>query len=304
MTTPTPDNAGWVDPQGVPQRGAPPPGWWQASDLRWYPPSAASPAPVPAAAASPAAIGAQPAPVPKQSRSGCAIAAVVGLVVVLLGGCGVVVVAALGGASLFAVRSSSSSSDPLPAATAPLPVEQDGEIQSCTRIDDRTYQLDLVNRGSGTATYTVSVKLDSASGAAVASSSTVVYALRPGERSVETGPAQTVGAWATCRATVVTRTQVPVASPAALAEVSCQVLGTDAQGRVRATATATNTAGTTPLRYNLVAAFVDADGVRRGAALGRIPAVQPKGTGSDTLVNLTRSRPGLTCEVVDVLRLP
>lgn len=33
---------GWIDPYGQVQPGVPPPGYWQASDGRWYPPEAAS----------------------------------------------------------------------------------------------------------------------------------------------------------------------------------------------------------------------------------------------------------------------
>lgn len=33
-----PQSNGWVDSNGQVQPGFPPPGWWQASDTRWYPP--------------------------------------------------------------------------------------------------------------------------------------------------------------------------------------------------------------------------------------------------------------------------
>lgn len=36
--TQVPPPGGWIDPYGTPQSGYPPPGYWQASDGRWYPP--------------------------------------------------------------------------------------------------------------------------------------------------------------------------------------------------------------------------------------------------------------------------
>ncbi|MFV0258798.1 MAG: hypothetical protein ACK5PP_10165 [Acidimicrobiales bacterium] len=42
MTNLPPSSDGWIDGSGRYQPGTPPPGFWQASDGRWYPPSASS----------------------------------------------------------------------------------------------------------------------------------------------------------------------------------------------------------------------------------------------------------------------
>ena len=39
-----PQGQGWVDGNGTHHPGFPPPGFWQASDSRWYPPETADPA--------------------------------------------------------------------------------------------------------------------------------------------------------------------------------------------------------------------------------------------------------------------
>lgn len=55
MSQTPPASGGWTDPYGNVQPGFPPPGYWQASDGRWYPPESrpADPAPQPAPFASP-----------------------------------------------------------------------------------------------------------------------------------------------------------------------------------------------------------------------------------------------------------
>lgn len=300
MTNLPPDNAGWVSGlDGVPQRGTPPPGWWQASDLRWYPPTNAAPAaPPPAPAApppAPAAPAAGPAAAPAtRSRTGCVLVGLLVLIVVVVGGCGAVLLA---GGGLFAVGSSSSE-----VVTPAVPATAPGEVQSCTHLDDRTYQIDLVSRATVTTTYALTIGFVGFDGATVGSASATAYALEPGERLVEPGPATTSAPWAGCRVTIASRTEVPADRPG-LADVACAITGADGQGRVKGTATATNSTDQ-PVRYNVVVAYRDGSGVRRGTALARVPVVQPGRSGSDALVSQAANRPGLTCTVVDVQRVP
>lgn len=74
------------------------PGWWQASDGRWYPPQPAAPAPPPPPPPGPPPQwGGPPAGPPKSSNRGCLIAlAIVGALVVLGGIAATVLIVVVG----------------------------------------------------------------------------------------------------------------------------------------------------------------------------------------------------------------
>jgi len=77
------------------------PGWWQASDGRWYPPQSVPPAapvaPPPPAPGPPPQWGAPPAGPPKKANRGCLIAlAIVGALVVLGGIAATVLIVVVG----------------------------------------------------------------------------------------------------------------------------------------------------------------------------------------------------------------
>ena len=74
------------------------PGWWQASDGRWYPPQPAAPAPPPPPPPGPPPQwGGPPAGSPKSSNRGCLIAlAIVGALVVLGGIAATVLIVVVG----------------------------------------------------------------------------------------------------------------------------------------------------------------------------------------------------------------
>ena len=290
-------------------------------------PSAPPPAPAPAPQFAPAAAsGASPslADTTNKKSGGFPIVLLVGLV-------GAVVLAVIGGAVLLFLSTSddtetvststtvvaeddndenssddSSESDDgvtttegsQPATTIDL-AGADG-VLSCTRKEDGVL-IELVNGGTETSTYFLTVGFFDDAGTRLADEFTSVSYVRPGELVAEEffmfEEAGTV-----CE--VIETEQFPAESePGPLADVGDCVIEAepDSFGDFAATISVTNSTSVTS-DYSIDVAFMDPDGVRRGHGSAFIQSVRPQEAAPGDFFTTAEYDEGYTCEVTGVVR--
>lgn len=317
--TQTPSD-GWADGRGAMHPGFPPPGFWQATDGRWYPPEMApqqQPPPQPQYA-QPQYAQPQyaPAPTPKKKRT--VLWVILGLMVLMLGGCTALLVAgaALVGDVDGAVTEAIDSSD-LSIETTTIVEEDiastpdDSELEvvggeealdagGCTRIDSDNITIEVTNNSPKTSSYFLTVGYFDAGGQRLADTTEILNHLRPGERSSETYFLFDVPD-GDCEVIEVERFAAE-SDAGELAEISpCEILGVDALGDVQATVTATNGTPETS-DYNVDVAFVNSEGIRVGSGFTFIEAVRTGESAPSEVFSVLDNQSGLTCEVVAVIR--
>jgi hypothetical protein len=152
-------------PPGAPT--PPGPGWWLASDGRWYPP--AGPAPAPVAPPQP--------PVPQRSSGkGCLIAAGVVAGVLLLGGIAALAIVLLG------ARKVADELDDI--GRTQVEEARDVEVVACETDDDgfMTATLEITNQSTKTSNYIIDVSFDLVGGdEQLTTAPALVNGLAPGQ---------------------------------------------------------------------------------------------------------------------------
>ncbi len=192
----------------------------------------------------------------------------------------------------------STTEDSQPATTTDF-AGADG-VLSCTRNEGGVL-LELVNGGTETSTYFLTVGFFDDAGTRLADEFTSVNSVRPGERVIQEffmfEDAGTV-----CE--IIETERFPVQSEAdQLAEVEDCVIGSepDAFGDFSASVSVTNTTSITS-DYSIDAAFMDAEGIRRGHGSAFIQSVRPQETAPGDFFTTAEFAEGFTCEIVAVVR--
>ena len=302
-------------------------------------PSAPAPAPAPApalatATANPLIPTPGPAAGPK-SKSGLssgamlAIVAVLGLIGLLIGGAALMMLtgdddelveatkttAAGSDASTGSETTSPSGDGDATSETTSAPDSDGGsddgtsgltgdgsdDVVSCTRVDEDTIILEMVNNGDETASYWLTVGFFDDAGTRLADESSFVNYLRSGERSIEEHfvfeEAGTV-----CEVLDVDRFP-GVSSAEELAEVGECVIAAepDSFDDFAASLSITNSTATTS-DYSVEVAFVDPNGIRRGTGSVYIEAVRTDETAPGEIFSSTDFVEGYSCQIVGVTR--
>jgi flagellar basal body-associated protein FliL len=259
-------------------------------------------------------------PPPKKKRK-TALWVILGLVVLLFGGCTALVVA---GIALTASGGVEEATEALEEATEGI--EQAGETVSpaetidtttaetdlevvggdealdagvCTRLDSETMTIAVTNNSPKTSSYFLTVGYFDA-GQRVADSTELLNHLRPGEQSLETFILFDVPA-GDCEVIEVERF-ASESAPGEMAELSpCEVADANVLGHMTATVTATNGTPETS-NYSVEVAFVNSEGVRVGNGFAFIEAVRAGESAPSEIFSVLDEQPGLTCDVVAVIR--
>lgn len=190
------------------------------------------------------------------------------------------------------------------ASSEPDMKEQDaaGDVVGCTRVDEETIELEVVNHSSETSSYWLTVGYFDDAGRRLADGSEFIDNLRPGERAIEsTYVFETEGT--VCEVIDVDRF-ASESDAEEMAEISaCEITGTDVFGDVEASVSATNSTSESS-DYSIEVAFVDDEGVRRGTGSAFVEVVRPGETAPTDLFTTVDHSPGYRCEVVGVDRMP
>ncbi|MGF1597172.1 MAG: hypothetical protein ACFCVK_09620 [Acidimicrobiales bacterium] len=338
--TMVPPEGGWTDPYGNRQHGAPPPGWWQASDHRWYPPesrvdrpseppSLQPTRPASFAAQAPAVSpwgpgGGTPGPVSPASPAGggrrvvvlvLAAAALVGalagfVALALRSGDATEPVAAGSGSNVTANVNNGGDRDTTEGGTgstaAPVvggATDADGDFVSCTRVDNEYYQLELVNGAATTSDYSLSIAFIDDNGGRVGDTFDYVATVRPNERLLEQRFALfDADPWSSCELLDIERFETTL-DPVALGDATCEITGEGVFNDIESSVTVVNSTSEDN-DYDVTVAFVDTDGVRIGSTLTFIQRVRPAESAKKDLFAGVDYADDLRCEVVGVTRSP
>ena len=171
---------------------------------------------------------------------------------------------------------------------------------SCTRVDDETVTIELVNNGNATSNYFFTIAFFDAGGSRLADTGGYVTALRPDERAIEEvfvfdEPGET------CEVIEAERIPIDENDPG-FADISdCTITGADSFDDVAATVSATNPSSST-VDYSVDVAIVNADGLRIGTGFTYIEAVRPEETAPSDVFTTVDYADNLTCDVVSVIR--
>ncbi len=185
--------------------------------------------------------------------------------------------------------------------TSGLTGDGSDDVVSCTRIDEDTIILQMVNNGDETSSYWLTVGFFDEAGTRLADESSFVNFLRPGERSIEEHfvfeEAGTV-----CEVLDVDRFP-GVSSAEELADAGECVIAAepDSFDDFAASLSVTNSTATTS-DYSVEVAFVDPDGIRRGTGSVYIEAVRAAETAPGDIFSSTDFVEGYSCQIVGVTR--
>ncbi len=185
--------------------------------------------------------------------------------------------------------------------TSGLTGDGSDDVVSCTRIDEDTIILQMVNNGDETSSYWLTVGFFDDAGTRLADESSFVNFLRPGERSIEEHfvfeEAGTV-----CEVLDIDRFP-GVSSAEELAEAGECVIAAepDSFDDFAASLSITNSTTTTS-DYSVEVAFVDPGGIRRGTGSVYIEAVRAAETAPGNIFSSTDFVQGYSCEIVGVTR--
>lgn len=300
MAQPPPD---FVAHDGNTYQWPPPTGWWQAQDGRWYPPQDTMAPPQQWAAPESAS-----RPFWKKKRFLIPLGV---LLLLIVGGAvagnpddsdddqGVAAGEAVDNDQGDNDDSMASTEQETTTTTAVELAESDDFI-SCTPIDGESYTLEMVNQSPKTSSYLMTVVLLDDAGARVDDVPEFVNNLRPGERLIEDRIVFSDSGYATCELLELERF-ASESDAGEMAEVVCEVTGSDVFGDVDGVVTATN--GTPKdSDYSISMAIVDADGIRRGETVAFIERVRPGETAPQDLFTGVDHAAGYGCEVVGVER--
>jgi hypothetical protein len=326
----TPPTAGWVDPSGTYRPGFPPPGFWQASDGRWYPPQSASPSFGPGGPSGPGGPGGPSGHTQQvytpyvntgdhpRSKAPVIFLGVLAALVVLIvltaglifalgsddeggeiaGGGDTSTTTDASGTSLSTVSTVSGQSADATTVPATVTPGELTETVGCARLDPETIELDLVNSSGETSTYSLTIAFIDASAQRIGDTFAYVNALRPGERTIESVYVFEDGTEAAqCEVIDVDRSAT-ILDAAAMADISaCEITGADFIGDVAATVSATNSSDT-DADYDVEVAVVDGSGIRHGTGWGYIEHVRPGETAPSDVFTTVDHQDGYVCEVV------
>ncbi len=175
------------------------------------------------------------------------------------------------------------------------------DVVSCTRVDEDTIVLEIVNNSPKTSSYLLTVGFFDDAGQRLADEPSTVSYLRPGERAIEEHFVFEEQGTA-CEVIDVNRFAAEsVASE--VAEVSLCQIGAepDVLGDFQATLSVTNDSPKTS-NYSIEVAFVDPAGIRRGTGTAFIEAVRTDETAPSDVFSTATFADGYTCQVVGVTR--
>lgn len=160
--------------------------------------------------------------------------------------------------------------------------------------------IDLINESSVLADFLLTIALHDGAGATVSQQPAEIYALRPGERTIEHVVVQEPGG---VECTVVEMSRLPIEVTATLpAEVaSCEITGPTASGEIAATISIANS-GEETIDVLVDLAFADPSGLRRGTGLAIADGLDPGATVRVDVDTFVPSTPELLCQVVGVTR--
>ena len=185
-------------------------------------------------------------------------------------------------------------------AAGDAPTGEAADVTSCVIIDADTIQLEATNNSNETSNYWITVGYFDEDGNRVADGDATISALRPGEKTIETTFRFEEGG-ATCEILDVERTSSAAASDELDDAVSCEIGGPDFADHAEAIVTVTNDSSKAS-NYSIVAAFVDADGTRRGTGSAFIETVRPDETAPGDIFGTVDFNDGLKCEIVHIER--
>lgn len=304
------------------------PGWWQASDGKWYPPES-HPQYVAGGVGAPAG-GANVGGAPAKAVGGRKkkpwwrrtwVLVVAGLVGIL------VVSAALSGGDDEGDEDRADSTSTSVGGTEPTSTADDGEqttepppttddsptafpgasgdsdevddIESCALVGDDEVEIRLTNDSSGQSNYLIQVVFQDEAGQRLADEPFFVNHVRPGESVIER-QFSFDRAGASC--VVVEVDRISAESPDDISEVTCEVTGVDVLGDITARFVATNSSS------GVSDYLIEAALVRQGVRIGTVSAVTENvapGESAPTDGFTTTDGPaeGVICEPVYVERL-
>jgi len=300
--------------------------WWDGS--AWGPqtrsvssPTLAPPPPGPSVLGSGSIPHQMGVPVAREQakKSGClgiatgVMFGILGAFTILVGGCVALIASANGDDSRRgSINAGSSNPTVAPLIDSSAATSTDGistssraegeivDYVSCSRIDDNTILLEIVNNSSKTSTYYLKVGFFDESGQRVADESATLSHLRPGERSIQEHYVfESKGS--ICEVIDLDRTSAESDLSEAAEIGACEVGSADALGDIEATVTVTNGSPETS-NYSIDVAFVDSEGIRRGDGSFFIEAVRPGESAPGDVFSTTDYVNGLRCDVVGVDR--
>ena len=185
--------------------------------------------------------------------------------------------------------------------TAGLTGDGSDDVVSCTRVDEDTIILEMVNNGDETSSYWLTVGFFDDAGTRLADESSFVNFLRPGERAIEE---HFVFEEAGTVCEVLDVDSFPgVSSDEELADVGECVIAAepDSFDDFAASLSITNSTATTS-DYSVEVAFVDPAGIRRGTGSVYIEAVRTDETAPGEIFSSTDFVAGYSCQIVGVTR--
>ncbi|MEZ5375807.1 MAG: FxLYD domain-containing protein [Acidimicrobiales bacterium] len=135
------------------------------------------------------------------------------------------------------------------------------DIESCTRLDASTLQIDMRNTTDRTASYLLTVAYLDADGVRVGDDNVYVSSLRAGERTIEQSY---VFSDAGVGCEVIGADRYEASATERFADLTaCTIREPNGYGYIEADLTVTNS-GATPADYTIEVALIDAENVRRG----------------------------------------
>ena len=186
-----------------------------------------------------------------------------------------------------------------PEVVVPVPVPA---TTGCTIGGSGLPIVELVNDSGELADFLVTIAVTDGGGVVQSEQPAEVYALRPGERTVEHVVVDEPGGIA-CDVVSLDRIPIAVTAAAAADVSSCEIVGPTASGEVAANLSITNP-GTAATDYLVDLALVDPTGIRRGTGVVVADALAPGASLSVGVDTFVRYAPELQCQVVGVTTQP